>query len=242
MRPTPDDHPTRGVKDVALQLQQTLLGADGIEAFLTHVARLAAGHVEHAQSAGITVTGTRWTRTLGATTDPFAHTMDAIQYDLDDGPCLTCLRTCTVVVVDDIPTDTRWPAFTRRGRQAGAGSSVSVPLRVHGSAVGALNLYSRHPHGLTPTDRARAEQFAEQAAGAIALARLLREREETATHLERALRSRSVIDQALGFIMARAGVDADRAFELLRAESQHTNEKLRDVAARIIGPPTPDRT
>jgi GAF domain-containing protein len=233
-----DDLPPREPGDVALELQRILLGAEGIEAFLADAARYAAGEVEHAHSAGITVGATRWSRMLGATTDPFAEAMDGIQYVVDDGPCLTCLRTATVVTatvvtVDDITGDSRWPAFARRGRQAGAGSSVSVPLRINGDAVGALNLYSKQTHGLTDADRVRAQQFADHAAGA--LAQLLQEREQTAAHLERALRSRSVIDQALGVIMARAGVDADRAFGLLRSESQHSNDKLRDVAARIVG-------
>jgi len=67
-----------------------------------------------------------------------------------------------------------------------------------------------------------------------ALARRLEEREQLAGHLEKALTSRSVIDQALGVIIARTGTDAVHAFKLLRAQSQHTNEKLRDVAAQIV--------
>jgi GAF domain-containing protein len=120
------------------------------------------------------------------------------------------------------------------GRQAGAGSSISVPLMIDTNAVGALNLYSRMARGLTAQDQARARQFADQAAGAIALARRLEEREQFAGHLEKALSSRSVIDQALGVIIARTGYDAEHAFQLLRAQSQHTNEKLPDVAARIV--------
>jgi GAF domain-containing protein len=219
---------------IALELQKLLIGADGVESFLADAARYAAGAVPHAQSVGITVSGTRFLRMLGATSDDLAKALDAVQYDIDDGPCLTCLRTAEVVVVDDIAADPRWPAFARRGRQAGAGSSLSVPIMIDSRAVGALNLYSREAHGLAPEDQARAQQFADQAAGAVALARRLEEREQLASHLEKALTSRSVIDQALGIIIARTGHDADRAFQLLRAQSQHTNQKLRDVAAQIV--------
>jgi hypothetical protein len=45
--------------------------------------------------------------------------------------------------------------------------------------------------------------------------------------------------------MARNGIDADKAFELLRHHSQHTGQKLADVAAAVVDshllllPPSP---
>lgn len=225
---------SRGSRDVAAELQRLLLGAPGVESFLAEVARYAAGAVEHALSCGLTVTATRTSTILGASSDDLAKVLDGVQYDINDGPCLTALRTARTVRVDDIAADQRWEAFSRRARQAGAGSSVSVPLRINGEAIGALNLYSGQAHGLTHDDHARAHQFADQAAGAVALARLLQEREDTARHLETALTSRSTIDQAIGIIIAQTGADPERAFDLLRAQSQHTNEKLRDVAASVV--------
>jgi GAF domain-containing protein len=163
-----------------------------------------------------------------------------VQYDVNNGPCLQALRTARTVRVDDIAHDTRWEAFSRRAQQAGAGSSVSVPLRINGEAVGALNLHSAKAHGLVNDDFARAHQFADQAAGAVALARRLHDREDNARHLQTALQSRSTIDQAIGVLIAQTGVDPDKAFELLRIQSQHTNEKLRavadDIVARAIRP------
>lgn len=224
----------RGARDVADQLQRLLIGAEGVEAFLIQVARHAAGAVENSLSCGLTVSATRSSELIGATSDELATALDTIQYDIDDGPCLTSMRTGTVVSVDDIAHDTRWPAYSRRGRQAGAGSSLSIPLTVDGGSVGALNLYSRSPNVLTLEDRRRATKFADQATGAIALARRLAEREARARHLEIALSSRSTIDQAIGIIMGQTGRDPGEAFELLRTQSQHTNRKLRDVAAEIV--------
>lgn len=220
--------------DVARELQRLLFGAAGVESFLADVARLAAGAVEHAPACGVTVGATGRVPMLGATSGAFAQVLDDIQYEIDDGPCLTCLRTATVVAVDDVAAEPRWPDFTRRALQAGARATLSVPLIVGDEAVGALNLYSRQAHALTEVDRVRAQQFAERAAGAVGLARRLAEREAEARHLETALSSRSTIDQALGVIMARTGVTDREAFGLLRTQSQHTNEKLRDVAARIL--------
>jgi GAF domain-containing protein len=160
--------------------------------------------------------------------------MDEVQYAVDDGPCLTCLRRGVHVSVGDIGADRRWPAFARRGAEEGAGSSLSVPLTVRERTVGALNLYGRTPHALTAADQARAVEFAGYAAAVVALAVQRAEREQREGHLEAALRSRSTIDQAMGVLMAQARIGPEEAFEALRQQSQHANVKLRDVAASIV--------
>src|SRR5690606_28438462 len=53
-------------------------------------------------------------------------------------------------------------------------------------------------------------------------------------HLRAALTSRSVIDQAIGIVMARERCSADEAFDVLRRGSQQRNTKLRDVAADLV--------
>ena len=51
--------------------------------------------------------------------------------------------------------------------------------------------------------------------------------------LEEALVSRDVIGQAKGILMERRHLTPDQAFELLRAVSQHSNRKVRDIAAEL---------
>ena len=53
-------------------------------------------------------------------------------------------------------------------------------------------------------------------------------------NLQGAFGRRAVIEQAKGILMARHSIDADRAFELLREHSQHSGNKLVDVAAAIV--------
>ncbi|HEY8316369.1 MAG TPA: ANTAR domain-containing protein, partial [Gaiellaceae bacterium] len=53
-------------------------------------------------------------------------------------------------------------------------------------------------------------------------------------NLQGAFGRRAVIEQAKGILMARNLVDANRAFELLREHSQHSGQKLADVAAAIV--------
>ena len=52
--------------------------------------------------------------------------------------------------------------------------------------------------------------------------------------LNTALHNRTVIGQAEGILMERFGIDADRAFQLLRRVSSHSNTKLQRVAAELV--------
>lgn len=52
--------------------------------------------------------------------------------------------------------------------------------------------------------------------------------------ISRAADTRAVIEQAKGILMAAHHIDDDAAFELLSTESQTTNTKLREVAARFV--------
>ena len=53
-------------------------------------------------------------------------------------------------------------------------------------------------------------------------------------NLQGAFGRRAVIEQAKGMLMARHGIDGDKAFELLRKHSQHGGRRLSDVAEAMV--------
>jgi response regulator NasT len=53
-------------------------------------------------------------------------------------------------------------------------------------------------------------------------------------NLQGAFSRRAVIEQAKGVLMARRGIDAEKAFELLRDSSRRSGHKVSDVAEAII--------
>jgi PAS domain-containing protein len=57
--------------------------------------------------------------------------------------------------------------------------------------------------------------------------------------LRQAMRSRAVIEQAKGVLMARLGIGPDGAFDQLKELSQHTNIRLAEVAAAVVGQAAP---
>jgi AmiR/NasT family two-component response regulator len=53
-------------------------------------------------------------------------------------------------------------------------------------------------------------------------------------NLQGAFGRRATIEQAKGILMARHGIDADRAFDMLRKHSQHNGHKLVDIAQALV--------
>lgn len=53
-------------------------------------------------------------------------------------------------------------------------------------------------------------------------------------NLNRALETSRCIGMAMGVVMARAGLKPDEAFDVLRAASQRTHRKLREIAEDVV--------
>jgi hypothetical protein len=60
------------------------------------------------------------------------------------------------------------------------------------------------------------------------------ERQQVSDALQAIADNRAVIEQAKGMLMFVCGVDADKAFELLRSQSQQNNVKLRRLAQQVV--------
>lgn len=122
------------------------------------------------------------------------------------------------------------------GAEVGVRSSLSIPIRTaDGRMLGAVDIYGYdRPREFGEGERERLQSFADQAAVVLALALQREELQQLTVQLEHALVSRSVIDQAIGILMAQERCDADAAFDLLRRHSQNHNRKLRDVAADFL--------
>lgn len=212
-------------------VQSVPLGGVDARSFLRRVAWLAsAGEF----SCGITALQGCVPATVAAS-DETAAQLAEVQYAVGEGPCLEALANGQEVHVRDQQTDQRWVHYRSAALGLGVQSSLSLPFSVEGSPAGALNLYDREgPDGFDAAAQKRAQVFAVQAATAVALSQEARKHERSSGQAAAALRSRSAIDQALGVLMVQEQCDAETALGLLRRHSQTTNQKLRDVAVRLV--------
>jgi len=171
-----------------------------------------------------------------AATDQRFIALDDAQYESGQGPCLDVLDRADPIAVTDAPeAGDRWESFSRAAAQLGVGSTLSIHLPVDSDETAAsLNLYSRRHLELGHDQIEAAIPFAEQLAAAIHGVEANRATAKLARDLAEAIRSRAVIEQAKGIIMADKRIDADAAFEQLVQLSQQANMKLRDVARRFV--------
>jgi GAF domain-containing protein len=216
-----------------VELQSLLLSTTELEDFLNRLATLTVQALPIPTSCGVTLQPNGRALTVAAS-DSLARSIDEIQYQAGEGPCLESLHTGQVHHISDMSREERWPRFTAHAFAQGVLSSLSVPLIALDGTAGALNLYSTRLDAYDATVRQQAQVFAGYMGGALGIALKLANQAKLSENLRAALASRAVIDQALGIIMAQQRCDAQAAFEILRRASNNRNVKLSAIAAAIV--------
>lgn len=117
--------------------------------------------------------------------------------------------------------------------RVGVHSVLALPLLTSGNAIGALGLYSHIRDAFDADDAAAAEQFAAPAAVAVQNVLAMAQSQRLAEQPQSALRSRLVIDQAIG-VTIRTGATAAEASDQIRQTSRSQRLKTAVIARRII--------
>jgi GAF domain-containing protein len=214
-------------------LSQYVVGEATVADTLARVATMTAEAIVAADLVGMTLLVNNKI-TTAVFTDPEAAEIDQAQYVSGDGPCVESFRTGRKVAIPSTSDDRRFRVFSQVCVDHGIWSTLSMPMSAGERRLGAMNLYSRRPHAFSAGDELAAERFATHASVVLANAQIYEESVTLSTQLRTAMQSRTTIDLARGIIMASTGCTVDEAFQRLVDESQHTNIKLREVAARIV--------
>ncbi len=228
-----------GLSAALSRLSGVLLAEETLSSVLELVTTLAAETLPGSNGAGVTLLDGP-TRTTAAATDPLVEKADALQYELDEGPCLSAARDQVGYRVDSTWNETRWPNWTASVAHLGLGSSLSTPLVVRGESLGAVKVYARQEAAFTDRDERILALFAEKAAVILANARSQEELRRLNAHLHQALVTRDLIGQAKGVLRERHHVDEHTAFRMLAERSQRTNTKARDLAWEILSSTSAD--
>ncbi|WP_297595695.1 GAF and ANTAR domain-containing protein [Mycobacterium sp.] len=218
-------------------LSRIVVDALTVDELLTQVAEFAAHAIPGVTGAGVTVARPSAPLRIEswAVTAEFVREIDALQYEVHhEGPCMSAMRTRRPCISGSLGDDIRWPHFGSAVARLGVNSSLSLPLVLREQVIGVINAYA---DGLDAFDEhavALGAKFAGPAAVSIYNARLLMQARQRAEQLQRALGSRSVIDQAIGIIRGRSGGSAEEAFGRMVKISQNENVKLHVIAERIV--------
>jgi GAF domain-containing protein len=217
-------------------LQELVLNSTDVEEFLSELARVSARSLSEPGDeilCGITLLRHRKAATV-ASSSPAAQAMDEIQYAYGDGPCMTASREQEPVHVEDLEREERWPQYAATVRGHGFRSILALPFLLEGETRAALNLYSHRPGRFDRRATELARDFVHQTSLALQLAVRFAHSSDTAANLKATLETRTVIDVAVGIIMAQNRCSQDEAFEMLKSASSARNIKLHVVAAGVV--------
>ncbi|NRI67666.1 GAF and ANTAR domain-containing protein [Rhodococcus sp. MS16] len=204
--------------------------------YLTGLCHHTVELIPGAAMVGVTLLDPQRTPITVARTVSAVEDLDAAQYQAGRGPGLEAVTAGSVVTADRVDAARRWPEFAQVASTFGVSSFLATPLPSlqPGMSTGAVTVYGTRDSELQDTDNALMNVVVAAAGYAIAGAERYREARNLSRHLEHALDSRGVIDQAKGIVMTMHGVDADTAFRMLTDMSQRTNKKVRVVAEELI--------
>lgn len=203
-------------------------------ALLQRVADLSKRVIPGIAEASVTLID-RDRPTTPAWTGQLALDLDEAQFACGYGPCLDAAVGQEIREVCDAREETRWPGYTPACVERGVLSSLSMPVPVRENIHGSLNLYATRAGSFDEAAKDTGREFASYVAVvAVRNIHLYETVRERANHLDTAMRSRAVIEQAKGILMSQRRCGADEAFSLLAAASQRSNRKLRDIAQAMV--------
>jgi len=220
-----------------LHLQDLLMGTENVEDFLGRLAEFSAAMLSHAAGAeiecGVTLQRRKKSMTVAGSSSR-AVILDRIEQSLGDGPCIEALRTKSVILLADVDTDPRWPAYQQQLAAQGIRSTLGVPLVIGPDAAAALNYFAPGTGTFTGDIISEASGFADLAGRSLRLAVRIGTAQSRAEDLQAAMEHRTSIDLACGVIMAQNRCSQKEAMGILTKVSSNRNQKLRDVAAEIL--------
>ena len=221
-------------QDAFTELGQLVVGAQPLGQVLTRVAELAKASIPGAEEVSVTLIEGDGKARSAAFTGTLAAALDERQYDSGFGPCLDAAEAGQIIRIDDTAEDATYPDFAAVAARQGVRNTVSVGMPMPQRILGGINVYRFNDSPLDEDSVQLVQVFAGYAAIALANHSLYSSAVNLSAHLQTAMQSRAVIEQAKGVLMAMLHCSAEEAFQHLATQSQHANRKLRDIAAEIV--------
>lgn len=191
-------------------------------------------NVLDATAAGILLAGPSGTLQVVASSEERMRLLELFELQNEQGPCTDCYRSGQAVHEPDLRLTHKWPLFTARALEEGFASVDAIPLRLRDTHLGALNLFSETPGGLSDHDRKTAQALADVAAIGLLQERAIRESQLLAEQLQHALNCRVAIEQAKGILAQQGELSVGDAFALLRNHARATSTRADKIAELVI--------
>jgi GAF domain-containing protein len=218
---------------VAARMSGLLLSEETVESALGVLSALAREAVPGSSGAGVSIVEGRRRRSSGST-DSRVEEADGLQYEFDEGPCLTAAEARELVRIDDLTEDLRWPRWTAAVLGLGLRSAMSTPLIAGDSSLGAIKVYAEEPAAFDAHSEHVLTLFSAQAAILVANLRHQERAKRLSTSMREAFRGRDLVSMAKGVLMGRNAVDEDTAFGMLLARGQQEGISVAEAAQAVV--------
>ncbi|MDQ0824470.1 GAF domain-containing protein [Arthrobacter sp. B2I5] len=215
------------------RIRGLLLTEEKVDRAVSLLAKAIKESLPGSPGAGVSLLDAEGKRTSSAATDSLVEKLDAAQYELGEGPCLTAWAAGKVVIIEDLQTDTRWPRWQSAVASLPVRSVVSAPLVTGKEALGAFKIYSALPGQYDESTGRALALFAETAATLLAHIQGTEAPLRMAESLKASLASRDTINRACGMLMERQGISHERALQQLIQNARVSGATLVEVSEQL---------
>ena len=225
----------RRLNETFVMLADTLVSDFDVIELLDTLVQICV-QVLHASEAGLMLADGRGQLAVLASSSGKSEALDVLQLRLGEGPCLDCFHSGESVIVAGLDEEgrQRWPRFAAAAMEAGFGAVHSVPMRLRGDIIGALNLFQYHAELMSAPDLRAARALADVATIGILQERLLHRAGLLTEQLQSALIRRTTIEQAKGILAERGHISVDAAFEVLRGYCRDHNLRVSELSRGLV--------
>jgi GAF domain-containing protein len=233
-RPGPADE----LAGIFASLSGLLLTQQTVDTALADITSLAVDTLAGSSGSGVSLLDSAGKRITSAATDPLVAQLDALQYQLNDGPCLAAWREQAVMRSGDLANEKRWQTWPSSALELGLRSVLSAPLTTADRSLGAMKVYSTVADAYGENDEKLLRRFADHAAIFVGNLQTAQAAEHVSELLKETLNSRDVIATARGIVMVQQRLDVDGAYRHLMTLAQRARLPLRQLAERIVDDPS----
>ncbi|CAO1651482.1 GAF and ANTAR domain-containing protein [Salinibacterium sp. NYA9b] len=186
--------------------------------------------------AAISVIGEHGNQSTVCVSGRLAGRLDALQFELGEGPGLQALTTRSPVLCSDLAhvPDTAWPVFLGAARELGVGAIFSFPMMLGTAVVGVVDLITTTPRPADAEFISRAQALTRDVALTAVERALTAAQQHSSPESDQSPALRREVHQATGIIISQLALSAPDAFARLQAHAFSTGRPIDDVARDIV--------
>jgi transcriptional regulator with GAF, ATPase, and Fis domain len=224
----------RDIAQAFVAIANTMVDGLDVVDLLTGLTRDCARLLDIA-SAGLLLADHHDVLHVVAASSEDTRNLELYQAQRDQGPCVDCFRSGEPVSIADLAAEVdRWPDFVPAATEAGFASVHAVPMRLRDTRLGTLGLFGTTVGALSDDDLNLGQALAHVASIALVADKAATDAVVITDQLRNALTSRVAIEQAKGLLAQLGDLTMDASFDALRRYARDHNQRLTDVARKLV--------